>query len=48
MTDTKKKAEPEKKKVLPKKLQVEMLEFFMKTSIPRKKKLANPLSDEYR
>ena len=30
--------ENNKKIVLPKKLQIEMLRFFMKTSIPRKKK----------
>jgi hypothetical protein len=31
----------EKKIVIPKNLQIEMLNFFLKTSIPRKKKATN-------
>jgi hypothetical protein len=40
-------SEPAKKIVLPKALQIEMLKFFLRTSIPRKKKLkSKPISLE--
>jgi len=37
-------ANSEQKIILPEKLQIEMLKFFLKTSIPRKKKSKNSKS----
>ena len=39
MNEKRKEKEAQKKIILPEELQVEMMNFFLKTSIPRKKRL---------